>query len=166
LLPTVYSRCVHLPFPPLGDNVVRETLRPRVEASDLDLIVALSEGSLGRALDYAHPDNLEVVRQGLSYLEGWPQMKWSQVQTFADTFGTKGNDDAQRVFRETFLWMASCVVCGQAHGIPVLERLISNLSLERKLKLYDTLAEHFSRCVGGNLDKRFMIMGAYMAFEG
>lgn len=166
LLPTVYSRCVHLPFPPLEEKVIRETLAPRVLPLDLDLIVALAEGSLGRAIDYAHPDNLDVVKQAFSYLENWPQLKWSSIQSFADTFGTKGNDDAQRVFRETMLWLASSVVRGQSQNLPIIDNLVANLSLERKLKLYDALAEHFSRCVGGNLDKRFMILGAYMAFEG
>ncbi|MDD3021962.1 MAG: DNA polymerase III subunit delta' [Alphaproteobacteria bacterium] len=165
LLPTVYSRCVHLPFQPLQDDDIGKVLEGRVNATDIPLVVAMADGSLGRALEYARAEHLEMMRDALAYFEDWPSFRWTDIQSFSEVFGNKGNDDAQRVFRETLLWVASSLIRGEAFEIPWLEVMNARLDVETKLAIYDQLSAHFDRCVYGNLDKRFMIMGAFMAFE-
>lgn len=161
LLPTVYSRCVHIPFAGLPDAPIAEALQGRVDKNLIPQIVTMAEGSLGQAYDYASPENADLIAETLSLLATYPQFSWLKIQKFADTFGSKGNDDEQRIFRETMLWVAGALVRGRATGFAALQ----NLPLERRIKLYDALRAHIDRCQIGNLDKRFLIMGAYMVFE-
>ncbi|MCB1551338.1 MAG: DNA polymerase III subunit delta' [Alphaproteobacteria bacterium] len=166
LLPTVYSRCVHLPFQPLEDSALREVLvARRVCADDISLIVAMADGSLGKALEYADSAHLAMMRESLAFFQDWPDFKWSTIQSFSDVFGVKGNDDSQRIFRESLMWVASSLVRGHTDGLEGLDRISDSLDIESKIRIYDSLDEHFNRCSVGNLDKRFMILGAYMAFE-
>lgn len=161
LLPTVYSRCVHIPFARLPDTPIAEALQGRVDKNLIPQIVKMAEGSLGQAYDYASPENADLINETLSLLATYPQLSWAKIQKFSDTFGIKGNDDAQRIFRETMLWVAGALVRGKATGFAALQ----NLPLERRIRLYDALRMHIDRCQLGNLDKRFLIMGAYMVFE-
>ena len=161
LLPTVYSRCVHLPYSKLDDAPVAAALEGRAPKDTIPQIVAMAEGSLGMAYDYAAPEHAELISQSLGLLRDFPVLSWSSVQNFADTFGNKGNDDAQRIFRECMLWLAGALVRSKLPGFDGLRAL----PMERRLKIYDGLRAHFDRCLLGNLDKRFLIMGAYMVFE-
>ncbi len=165
LLPTVYSRCVHLPFQALQDDDIRGVIEGRVAADDIPLIVAMADGSLGRALEYCRTDYLEMLHEALSFFRTWPNFSWSDIQSYSEIFGSKGNDDAQRVFRETLLWVASSLIRGNVYGLAWLEAMNARLGIEAKLAIYDQLSAHFDRCINGNLDKRFMILGAFMAFE-
>lgn len=161
LLPTVYSRCVHIPFARLDDDPIKTALAGRTDKKFIPQIVAMAEGSLGHAYDYAQPEHAELIEQSLNVLQKFPSFKWGEIQKFADLFGNKGNDDAQRIFRSTMLSLVSSLVRHKLTGFDGLEAL----SLERRIRLYDLLTAHFDRCAQGNLDKRFLIMGAYMAFE-
>jgi len=165
LLPTVYSRCVHLPFHSLENQDLVETLSGKVPHADMNLIVQMAEGSLGRAKEFAGSEHLEMVHDCLRHLDNWPSFKWSEIQSFADVFGTKGNDEAQRIYKDFFLWLSSSLVRGRSCELPFLERLISCTDVEQRLKIHDALSEHFDLCMHGSLDKRFLIMGAFMAFE-
>lgn len=161
LLPTVYSRCMHIPFSRLDDAPITAALTGRTDKKGVPQIVALAEGSLGRAYDYALPEHAELIEKSLNVLQKFPAFKWGEIQKFADLFGNKGNDDAQRIFRSAILSLVSRLVRNKLTGFEGLQAL----SLERRIKLYDLLTAHFDRCAQGNLDKRFLIMGAYMAFE-
>jgi DNA polymerase-3 subunit delta' len=161
LLPTVYSRCVHIPFAPLSDDVIREAITGRVAADKIPLIVSMAEGSLGAAYEYADPQFADLMTQTVALLNDGGKLSWNAIQIFADFFGNKGNDDSQRIFKETMLWMAAGLVRNKIAGFNAFRAL----PLARRLKIYDDLRTHFDRCQMGNLDKRFLILGAYMAFE-
>jgi hypothetical protein len=59
------------------------------------------------------------------------------------------------------LWVASGLVRSKLSGFDNFRAF----PLSRRLKIYDDLRAHFDRCMMGNLDKRFLILGAYMIFE-
>lgn len=167
LLPTVYSRCAHIPFQTLAESEIRTALSGQgLAAGDADLIAAMAEGSLGRARKYASGDHPALIRSALAFLDGWPAMNWADIQDFAETFGTKGNDDAQAIFCETLSFVSSALVRDKHWAvIPALARLSDMLGMPARLRLHDRLREHIGLCLGGNLDRRFLILGAYMAFE-
>lgn len=162
LLPTIYSRCVHIPFAPLDDSLIKEALTGRCGPDKIPLIVSMAEGSLGAAYEYADPQHADLITQTITLLNEGQKFNWGPIQTFADFFGNKGNDDAQRIFKETMLWVAGGLVRNKIAGFDGFREM----TLARKLKLYDDLRAHFDRCLLGNLDKRFLIIGAYMVFEG
>lgn len=161
LLPTIYSRCVHIPFGPLPDDDIRKTLLGRCPDHQIPLIISMAEGSLGAALEYADGDHGDLIGQAIGLLQDGQGLRWNDIQIFADFFGNKGNDDSQRIFKETMLWVASGIVRNKINGFDRLK----SAPLGRKLKIHDDLRIHFDKCQSGNLDKRFLIMGAYMVFE-
>src|SRR3989338_6254766 len=161
LLPTIYSRCVHIPFMPLGDDLIKNAIAARCAADRIPMILSMAEGSLGAAIEYSDPANADLIAQAIGLLNDGRKLSWGQIQIFADFFGNKGNDDAQRIFRETMLWVASGLVRNKIAGFDTLKAH----SVAKKIKIYDDLRAHFDRCMLGNLDKRFLIIGAYMAFE-
>lgn len=161
LLPTIYSRCIHVPFMALGDDVIKNAIAGRCAADRVPLILSMAEGSLGAAIEYSDATNADLIAQAIGLLNDGQKLSWAPIQIFADFFGNKGNDDAQRIFRETMLWIASGLVRNKVAGFDALK----SRSVAQKIKIYDDLRAHFDRCMLGNLDKRFLIVGAYMAFE-
>ena len=161
LLPTIYSRCIHMPFMPLGDDVIKNAIAGRCTTDRIPLILSMAEGSLGAAIEYSDATNADLIAQAIGLLNDGQKLNWAPIQIFADFFGNKGNDDAQRIFRETMLWVASGLVRNKIAGFDELKAR----PLAQKIKIYDDLRAHFDRCMVGNLDKRFLIIGAYMAFE-
>jgi DNA polymerase-3 subunit delta' len=102
-----------------------------------------------------------LIVQAIGLLNDGQKLSWGQIQIFADFFGNKGNDDAQRIFRETMLWVAAGLVRNKVAGFDVFKAR----TVAQRIKIFDDLRAHFDRCMLGNLDKRFLIIGAYMAFE-
>lgn len=161
LLPTIYSRCVHIPFMPLSDDIIRGAITGRCATDRIPMIVSMAEGSLGAAYEYTDDQHADLIAQTIALFNNGEKFHWTKIQIFADFFGNKGNEDAQRIFRETMLWVASGLV---RNKVPDFDNLRA-LPLSRRLKIYDDLRAHFDRCMMGSLDKRFLILGAYMVFE-
>lgn len=74
LLPTIRSRCVHLPLQPLAAREVREVLAghswlEEAPSQALDAAVAMSGGAPGRALDLAASKALALWEQARAALE-------------------------------------------------------------------------------------------------
>lgn len=68
LLPTIRSRCVHMPLSPLAERQVRIALEglpvlATVDAAALETAIGMSGGAPGRALDLATSNVLELWRQ-------------------------------------------------------------------------------------------------------
>ncbi len=66
LLPTIRSRCTKVILQPLTDNQVAMLLRryaPELSEAEVGEIAALSSGSIGRALNYARLNGLEIYHQ-------------------------------------------------------------------------------------------------------
>jgi hypothetical protein len=69
------------------------------------------------------------------------------------------------------LWFAGSILKSKASGNPAFKafdrfsRLSNEVSLAGWLQICDLLREHFTRVQIGNLDKKFMVMGAYTVFE-
>lgn len=77
MLPTTRSRCRRLVFSPLDDGVVRDLLTrsERVDdQGDIEILVRLAEGSIGRALDLAAAGGAGLYREVGSLLSHMPQL--------------------------------------------------------------------------------------------
>jgi DNA polymerase-3 subunit delta' len=71
LLPTIRSRCRRLDFQELGDDAmtsVLETQAPAVSDAERQKIIALAEGSAGRALAFAELDLAKIEDSALTIL--------------------------------------------------------------------------------------------------
>jgi DNA polymerase III subunit delta' len=76
LLPTIRSRCRRLGLERLEDTVVERLLRRAMpELEDVDALVALAHGSIGRALALAEGDGLACARLAEEALDGVPALR-------------------------------------------------------------------------------------------
>lgn len=175
LLPTIFSRCVVFNFLPLSETQILSVLEKyRLEPSLEKIVVWMARGSLGKALEYVgQKDHLPQIKKTLNLLTTGAQLDWPAIQVFASEIGGKGNEDGQKVFEETLSWAASWLAKHVALGqtwpenpyLRGIQGLRDQLTLAESLKICDSLESHFEMVRTGNLDKRFLVMGAYMAFE-
>ena len=174
LLPTILSRASVINFYPLSDDVLTEFLtriNPKLLAEHKTMIVNMAEGSLGRAIDYADDKNFPIITQSLDILAKLPKFDWNSIQHFADNLGRGATPEMQKSFQDVLVWFSSSFAMSAATGRdlpPALKpaaRLLSEVSLAGWLQICDRLNEHFTRVQTGNLDKRYMVMGAFTVFE-
>ena len=174
LLPTILSRASVLNFYPLEPQILKDFLarvNPRLLSEDKDLVISMAEGSLGRAVEYADEKNLAVITQAFELLSAWPRFDWVKIQHFADSLGKGATPEAQKALQDSLLWLSASLLKAKASNVsipPGLERfsaLWQEVSLAGWLQICETLKEHFTRILTGNLDKRFMVMGAFTIFE-
>lgn len=174
LLPTILSRASVVNFYPLADNVLTDFLtriNPKLLAEHKTMVVNMAEGSLGRAIDYADDKNFPVITQSLDLLAKLPGFDWNSIQHFADTLGRGATPEMQKSFQDTLIWFSSSFAMSAATGrdlppsLKPAARLLTEVSLARWLQICDRLNEHFTRVQMGNLDKRYMVMGAFTVFE-
>lgn len=75
LLPTIVSRCTIIPFAPLDDDAMARVLAAHDVPADLrGSLIALSDGSAGRALRLFAEDALSLREDAMATLEKLPQM--------------------------------------------------------------------------------------------
>src|SRR5207237_5489657 len=100
LLPTIRSRCRRFPLAPLTPTIVGELLhryRPELDAETAATVTALSEGSLGRALDLAAADGVALYRTALTLLSREPGIDPAALHAFADRLARSEAEEAYRV---------------------------------------------------------------------
>ena len=75
LLPTIISRCMLVPFAPLDDDAMARVLAAHDVPEDLrGPLIALSDGSAGRALRLFAEDALALREDAMATMEKLPQM--------------------------------------------------------------------------------------------
>ena len=84
LLPTIKSRCRKIVLRPLSESDLTRQLKNLYPAlTDVDLVVQLSEGSIGLAREICDCDGLGLYRQMLSLLVPADQLSVEAVKNFA-----------------------------------------------------------------------------------
>lgn len=87
LLPTIRSRCRAVRLGPLSDAQVAELLAqhlPELDPATSETLVALSEGSIGRALTLAADGGIDALRELFKALGNYPQVNDFAVLELAD----------------------------------------------------------------------------------
>jgi len=87
LLPTIRSRCRAVRLGPLSDSQVGDLLAkhlPELDPAHAETLVALSEGSIGRALSLAEAGGIDALTELFRALAGYPEVKDLAVLELAD----------------------------------------------------------------------------------
>ena len=138
LLPTTRSRCRKLLLTPLDDDQVAALLTqavPDLAGGDVDVVVRLSEGSIGRAIDLAAVGGADLYRAALGLLAPLPTVDGERLHALAATWGGRrpkeGEVDAFQTGADLVLrWIDRAIRA--AHGAPGLREVISgDLDLAR-----------------------------------
>lgn len=172
LLPTILSRCALFSFSSLAEDKIENILRrayPSLTGNALNDIQSMACGSVGLALLYADPAATAVIQQTTDLLLSYPKMDWARIQAFAEE--NRAGPNAMKLFKQTMLWLVHGALKAKATNtsinFPVAQgkTLLESFDLAGWIKICDTLERHFKTAETANLDKRYLVMGAFMVFQ-
>ena len=167
LLPTIRSRCRILPLKPLASATVGQLVaryRPELTAAERDVLVELSDGSIGRALGLADFGGVELHREVETLLGKLPQLDATAMHDFAERMarqktneageGADGFDAAVELLATWVSRHVKSLLGGQ------------RARAEPWLRVWDDLAQLPVRTRGLNLDRKAALVDALLAIEG
>ena len=100
LLPTIISRCTIIPFAPLDDGAMSRVLAVHNVPEDLrGPLIALSDGSAGRALRLFAEDALSLREDAMATLEKLPQMTPETIFSTGERLGALDQERLLEWFR-------------------------------------------------------------------
>jgi DNA polymerase III subunit delta' len=178
LLPTIRSRCRRLNLGPLSSRTMDELLAascPQLADADRRLLIQLSDGSIGRALDIVAAGGLDLCREIVGQLKQLPKFDVVALHGLGDRLGHKDAGDLFRLATEILLgWLSRAVrlsATGQGSPSPAGEEgapalLAGRHSLEQRLELWEKIARLFARVEPANLDRKQVWIGAMLDIAG
>ncbi|MCB1682359.1 MAG: DNA polymerase III subunit delta' [Rhodospirillales bacterium] len=177
LIPTIRSRSRLIPFQVLQKDIIRDLLARQgfvYSPTDMNLIIAFSEGSIGQALYFAENDGPELFSEILGLFETTPDWSWQAIHRFSETFGGPGSEKRYELFTQLMVWVFRTLLFMQARGSQNfpdffknsgLERFYQKASLDSLLAISEALQGHFQRTEFSNLDKRETVRSAFLVIN-
>ena len=179
LLPTIRSRCRRCPLVPLGRVLVTRLLRryrPELAQPEVEALAALSDGSIGRALELAEAGGLALYRSLLEMLSQIPRLDVIRLHAFAEQHARADAEDAYRVGGELLLQLlariAACSARSQPSGEEIIggedeamRRLAGRADASRWAALREEIERAFATTDKLNLDRKQAMLGVFFAIE-
>jgi DNA polymerase-3 subunit delta' len=179
LLPTIRSRCRRFPLFPLTHAVVARLAlgyRPELTQPGAEALAALSDGSVGRALELAEAGGLGLYRSILEILSDTPRLDVVRLHAFADQLARADAEGAYRVGGELLLQilarMAAISARRQLGGAKIIggedeavQRLAGRADAVRWAALRDEMERTFARTDQLNLDRKQAMLSVFFAIE-
>ena len=171
MLPTIRSRCRTFHFSPLAPDTLQMLMKraaPEATAGELSLLAALSDGSMGRALNLHEEKGANTLNTIIGFMEEWPNWEWSKIHPWADNLSRE--DKAYEGFTYIMEWVVQSFARAKAvgrHALPEilrndrLQALENHYSLGQWIEILEKLGPHFTAIEQGNLDKRQGVIGAF-----
>ncbi len=168
LLPTIRSRCRHLPLRGLqpvemDDFITGLDPDAAITAAARVTLTRLSNGCPGRAAKLYENNGLAAYDRLLAILETLPNLDMSAVMRAADDFGGARGEPAYRTFMDLLLWWLRDMIRGAAiaaPGQPALnQRLIGHPSLIGAWHdAWDQVRDLAARADSANLDRKQVVV--------
>ena len=179
LLPTIRSRCRRFSLRPLAPAVVTRLLRhyrPELAEPEAEALAALSDGSIGRALELADAGGLGLYRTVLEMLSQIPRLDVIRLHAFADQFARADAEEAYRVCGELLLQLLARlgarsarrqagrdeIVAGEDQA---MRRLAGRADPSRWGALRAEIERGFASTDQLNLDRKQAMLGVFFAIE-
>ena len=177
LLATVRSRCRRIALAPLPVPLAAELLRryrPRLDATAAAALVALSGGSVGRAVEFSDTGGLDLYRELMELLVQPPAIDLAQLHALADRLARADGEDAARASEELLTQLLARVAIGAARGALAAEEVVpgENAVLARLAAFSDPaswaglraeIEYGFAAARELNLDRKQTLLGAFFA---
>ena len=180
LLPTIRSRCRVLDLAPLGETDLRRAVLAALASEEAEppgagewvRLVALSEGSVRRALTLWLGDGLKLDARLGQIFAGLPQIDWQGVHALADEIASPAAAERFEMVFDLLLKLIARLVrasVGRASaGLTAAEdeaRLAARLVPEARLatwaELWETIARDKSEAQALNLDRKSLILQTF-----
>ncbi len=175
-LPTVRSRCRHIQMEPLPVETVEALLAEKlsqVGEGERKMLAALSDGSIGRALQLQEEGGVDLYRSLLGFLGQLPQLDLVQIHELSGKLGAASADRSYRTMMELLTWWLGRMARAQARGGDGFFALEEERSLAAKLgaaypaahwlDAWNDVSELIARTDRSNLDRRQAVLGAFQA---
>ncbi len=173
LIPTIRSRARTINFQPLTDNHIEALLEQSehsIPSDDMDNLIQMSEGSVGRALQFLEEGGLDTLSQINGIFQSYPNWNWSEIHVLSDYFARKGQEQGYESFSYLLRWICEQLCKAKGRGIQptgqvfqteALKTLLRNSSLEQLLNICENLEDHFNKVQRANLDKKQAVLRAF-----
>jgi len=160
VMPTIRSRCLHMPLKPLQEKEVLTALAEfdvleDMSADDQNLLVRLSEGSVRQAIILAREDGLELYKSFSRICQNITNPDWGAVQGLADGIVSRGKEDRYRLF----LNFADDFMQSRARGQSDGKTAIS--SLARWAEVWEKTQNSVRTAESYNLDRKQVILNLF-----
>lgn len=177
LLATVRSRCCRLALTRLAEPVMHtliEQALPEIDPADREGLLALAEGSIGRAVALAEADGLDLFRELIGFAAGLPTLDVPALHGFGDRLARRDAESAWRTAMQLWLWWLARIaragaapplalaggeiVSGEAE---VARAVIARAGLERVVEVWEKCAALIAQADSVNLDRKQVVIGAF-----
>jgi len=175
LLPTIRSRCRRLQLHPLTEAQVADFLAgafPDLAEADRIALARLADGSIGRAVRLVEEGGLDLYRRLVGLLEPLPRIDMTAVHALGDRIAPAAADQAYRTVTGLLLWWLARLVRALARGVAPPEvvpgeaalygRLAAAHGLDHWMAVWEKTAELFAAADGANLDRKVIVLSAFM----
>lgn len=177
-LPTIRSRCRIFRMNPLSDSVMHKLIdiyAPSLSTEQKSALIKLSEGSIGKALELQQNGGLEVYAGLIKLLSAVPNADILSIQDFAEKYGKFGAEAQFEVFFDLFgnicrrivsLAMRDKMMTDVIDGdAAVLQRLSGVYTPQQISAFYEKLTQLFRQADVANLDRKQMILFAFLMLQ-
>ena len=178
LLPTIRSRCRHLALRPLAEADAVAVLSQQLPdlAQDQCLgLVRLAEGSPGRAMAMAAEGGLQTYGELIAMLRDLPNLDYAAVHVLGDRLARANNEAAYRVWVDLLrLWLSRLARGGAGleqmsdaveGEVALASRLTVAVGLDRWVELWEKIGGLAMRAERVNLDRKQVVLNAFMALK-
>jgi hypothetical protein len=142
-----------------------EQINPALGASELDLILSMSNGSLGRAIELIDEKSFEVISDLQTALSSWPKLDWPSLHMLADRLGMSKDDVTRPTFKNYMFWLFSECIKTKVNRSFLSDQWLKDMTaqydVKQLLELQDKLKQHFADCEIGSLDNTHYFLGAF-----
>ncbi|MGE0668957.1 MAG: DNA polymerase III subunit delta' [Sphingomonadales bacterium] len=178
LLPTIRSRCRTLALRPLAGGQVAAVLEGRgvvLPPDDRDLIVALADGSPGRALALAASGGADLYRRAMALLAELPRVNPQSLHALGDAVAGRQAIDDFRLLGELLdgilkRLIAHAATRGAEPGaVPgeadLFARLGGRAGLDQWIEVWENTRHLFARGEAVNLDPKQVTLTVFSRFQ-
>ena len=170
LLPTIRSRCRRLDLQPLSANTITSVLQNHEVGQgrdqDMELVAALAEGSLRRAILLYREDGVETYRQFAAFTERLPEPDVQLMHNLADRVSLRTADDAFDGFVDILRGWLDRRVRGlpEPGGAVDLSATLRSVPLARWAEVWEKIESATAEAEALNLDRKQLALNVLMTF--
>ena len=178
LLPTIRSRCRHLVLRTLVEadaiTVLEEQL-PELAAEERLGLIRLAEGCPGRAMAMAAEGGLQAYSELLGLVRDLPQLDYGAVHALGDRLNRANGEAAYGVWIDLLrLWLSRLTRGGAGleqmseaveGEVALATRLTGSVGLDRWVELWEKIGGLAMRAERVNLERKQVVLNAFMALE-
>ncbi|MEE2662150.1 MAG: DNA polymerase III subunit delta' [Pseudomonadota bacterium] len=178
LIPTIRSRCSHIKLLPLPAEIIDILLQsyvPELNNDDRKMLIRLSDGSIGRALELSKNEGLSIQSELITIFDSFPEIDIEATHKFADLIARRENEKHWQTTKElitrniadliksTFSKSALLSLRYGEVELASLTRLQKLGSPKQWTKVWEDSFELFSIADNLNLDRKEVVLSIFGA---